>query len=160
MKKYDGLYIFAGSARDEVLDKMVEGAISEITHHSGNILSTNVLGKKTFARPMKKRDNGVYVKIRFEIDPAAIEKLTKRYKLIEDVFRVQFLAVDERMESLLAQQADDAADREARRIEAAAAATAEAVAQRAESAEAAAQQAESAKAVAHQAERSEVAEEQ
>jgi small subunit ribosomal protein S6 len=124
MKKYDGLYIFAGSARDEVLDKMVEAAIAEITNHSGNILSTEVLGKKTFARPMKKRDNGVYVKIRFEIDPAAIEKLTKRYKLIEDVFRVQFLAVDERLETVLAEQADAAVAREVARTEAAAAATA------------------------------------
>jgi ribosomal protein S6 len=126
MRKYDGLYIFAGSARDEVLDKMVEAASAEIINQSGKILSTEMLGKKTFARPMKKRDNGVYVKIRFEIDPAAIEKLIKRYKLVEDVFRVQFLVVDERLESVLAQQADDAAAREAARIEAAAAATAEA----------------------------------
>ena len=63
MKKYDGLYIFAGSARDEVLDKVVESASAEITNLSGRILSTEVLGKKTFARPMKKRDNGVFVKI-------------------------------------------------------------------------------------------------
>ena len=124
MKKYDGLYIFAGSARDEVLDKMIEAASAEIGNHSGNILSTEMLGKKTFARPMKKRDNGVYVKIRFEIDPAAIEKLTKRYKLIEDVFRVQFLAVDERLETVLAEQADAAVAREVARTEAAAAATA------------------------------------
>ena len=139
MRKYDGLYIFAGSARDEVLDKMIEGATAEITHHSGNILSTEVLGKKTFARPMKKRDNGVYVKIRFEIDPVAIDKLTKRYKLIEDVFRVQLLAVDERLEAVLAQQADDAVAREVARAEAAAAATAEA-AEKAKSAEVAEEQ--------------------
>lgn len=135
MRKYDGLYIFAGSARDEVLDKMIDSASAEITHLSGNILSTEVLGKKTFARPMKKRDNGVYVRIRFEIDPAAIAKLTKRYKLIEDVFRVQFLAVDEQLESVLAQQTADAVAREAARAEAAAAAAAEEAAEQSESAE-------------------------
>ncbi len=78
---------------------------------------------------MKKRDNGVYVKIRFEIDPTEIEKLTKRYKLTEDVFRVQFLVVDERLEEVLAKQADDIAAREVARVEAAAAAEAAKAAQ-------------------------------
>ena len=120
MRKYDGLYIFAGSARDEVLDKMVEAATAEIIHHSGNILSTEMLGKKTFARPMKKRDNGVFVKIRFELDPASVKDLVKRYKLVDEVFRVQILAVDERREAVIKQQVVDAKVRE----EAKAAATA------------------------------------
>ena len=132
MKKYDGLYIFAGSARDEVLDKVIESASAEITNLSGRILSTEVLGKKTFARPMKKRDNGVFVKIRFEIAPTSIAALTRRYKLVDGVFRVQILAVDERLESLLLQQAEDAKVREATKAAAAAEAEAIANAERAE----------------------------
>ena len=89
MKKYDGLYIFAGSAKDDVLDKQIDKVRGEITRLSGNVLSTDMLGKKTFARPMHKRDNGVFVKIRFELDPAQIPTLTGRYHLSEDVFRVQ-----------------------------------------------------------------------
>jgi len=107
MKKYDGLYIFAGSARDEVLDKMIEAATAEITNLSGNILSTEMLGKKTFARVMKKRDNGFFVKIRFELDPLSIATLVKRYKLVDEVFRVQILAVDDRLEAALLQQTAD-----------------------------------------------------
>ena len=106
MKKYDGLYIFAGSARDEALDKIIETATAEITHLSGNILSTEMLGKKTFARPMKKRDNGVFVKIRFELDPASVKTLAKRYKLMDEVFRVQILVVDDRLEAVLVEQAE------------------------------------------------------
>ncbi|MDD2600021.1 MAG: 30S ribosomal protein S6 [Kiritimatiellae bacterium] len=120
MKKYDGLYIFAGSARDEVLDKAIESATAEITNLSGKILSTEVLGKKTFARPMKKRDNGVFVKIRFELAPTSIAALTRRYKLVDEVFRVQILAVDERLEAMLVQQAEDAKVREAAKAAAAA----------------------------------------
>ena len=106
MKKYDGLYIFAGSAKEEILDKQIEKARGEITRLSGNVLSTEVVGKKTFARPMHKRDNGVYVKVRFELDPAQIAALKARYRLIEEVFRVQILAVDDRRESVLTKQAE------------------------------------------------------
>ena len=104
MNKYDGLYIFAGSAKDDVLDKQIDKARGEITRLSGRVLNTEVLGKKTFARPMRKRDSGVYVKIRFELDPAHVAALIGRYHLVEDVFRVQILSVDGRREEVLAKQ--------------------------------------------------------
>ncbi len=126
MRKYDGLFIFAGTARDEVLDKVVEAVSAEITNLSGTILSTEMLGKKTFARPMQKRDNGFYVKIRFEVAPEAIEKMKKRYKLMDDVFRVQILAVDEQLENRLAEQTREIAARAAARAEAEEAAAAQA----------------------------------
>lgn len=119
MKKYDGLYIFAGTAKEDVLDKQIDKARGEITRLSGNVLTTEVLGKKTFARPMHKRDNGVYVKIRFELDPAQVTTLVGRYHLIEDIFRVQILAVDERCEAVLAKQAEEQKAREAARAAAA-----------------------------------------
>jgi len=119
MNKYDGLYIFAGSAKDDVLDKQIDKARSEIARLSGNVLNTEVLGKKTFARPMHKRDNGVYVKIRFELDPLQVSTLVGRYHLVEDIFRVQILAVDERREAILVKQAQEMKVREAARAAAA-----------------------------------------
>ncbi|MEI7899648.1 MAG: 30S ribosomal protein S6 [bacterium] len=115
MNKYDGLYIFAGSAKDDVLDKQIDKARGEITRLSGNVLSTDVLGKKSFARPMHKRDSGVYVKIRFELDPAQVSTLVDRYRLVEDIFRVQILVIDERREAILVKQAAVHKAREAAR---------------------------------------------
>ena len=126
MKKYDGLYIFAGQAKDDVLEGQINKALAEITRLEGNVLSQEVLGKRTFARPMHKRDNGVYVQVRFELDPAKVSELTNRYRLVEEVFRVQFLAVDERREALLAAQREAAAKRAAVKAQKEAAEAAEA----------------------------------
>lgn len=128
MKTYIGLYIFAGNAKDEVLDKLVEKATAEITALSGKIVSTETLGKKNFAHLMHKRDCGVYVRVRFEIDPAQIVTLTNRYRLMDEVFRVQFNVVDPRREARLAEQAKVRQVREAARAEAEAAKAAEAAA--------------------------------
>lgn len=119
MNKYEGLYIFAGSAKDDVLDKQIDKARGEITRLSGNVLSTDVLGKKSFARPMRKRDSGVYVKIRFELDPAQVSTLVSRYHLVEEIFRVQILVVDERREAVLVKQAEVQKTRDAARAAAA-----------------------------------------
>ena len=111
MKKYDGLYIFAGNAKDDVLENNFAKAIAEIERFGGKVESQDILGKRTFARPMQKRDSGVYALVRFELDPAKVKDLVNRYRLVEEVFRVQILAVDDRREAKLAAQREAAAKR-------------------------------------------------
>ena len=124
MKKYDALYIFVGIAKDEALEVNLEKALAEVTRLGGNVLEKVQLGKRVFSRPMKKRDSGVYVKVRLELDPAKVDELVKRYKLVEEVFRVQFLAVDDRHEAKIAQERAERAEIQAKKDAAAAAALA------------------------------------
>lgn len=125
-KNYEGLFIFAGNAKDEALDKIIERTTAEIEKHGGVIESTEVHGRRTFARPMDKRDNGVYVKIRFAMDPAQLVPLRARFKLGDDVFRVQIVLRNERVEAAKAKDADrrSAYKASVERAEAAAAAAA------------------------------------
>ena len=111
MKKYEGLYIFAGNAKDDVLEASLTKAVAEIERFGGKIEVQEILGKRTFARPMHKRENGVYAIVRFDIDPANVKELVNRYRLVEEVFRVQILAVDDRREAKLAAQREAAARR-------------------------------------------------
>lgn len=115
MKKYDALYIFVGVNRDEALQANLDRALSEVTRLGGELIGQAPLGKRAFARPMKKRESGVYVKVRFELDPSKLEELVNRYHLVEEVFRVQILAVDERREAKIAAERQDRAERQARR---------------------------------------------
>lgn len=115
MKKYDALYIFVGIAKDDALEACLEKALAEVEKRGGKVLEKVSLGRRAFSRPMKKRDSGVYVKVRFEIDPAQLEDLVKRYRLVEEVFRVQILAVDDRRESKIAQERAERAEEQAKR---------------------------------------------
>ena len=124
MKKYDALYIFVGIAKDDALEANLEKALAEVTRLGGNVLEKVQLGKRMFSRPMKKREAGVYVKVRLELDPAKVDELVKRYKLVEEVFRVQILAVDDRREAKIAQERAERAEIQAKKDAAAAAALA------------------------------------
>jgi ribosomal protein S6 len=124
MKKYDALYIFVGIAKDDALEANLDKALAEVERFGGNILEKVSLGRRSFSRPMKKRDSGVYVKVRLELDPANVDALVKRYKLVEEVFRVQILAVDERREAKIAEERAERAERLAKKEAAAAAALA------------------------------------
>ena len=70
MKQYDAHFIFVQSGRDEAWAKTIERMQGEITRIGGKVLSTEDLGKKTFARPQQKKESGTYLTIRFELDPA------------------------------------------------------------------------------------------
>ena len=129
MKKYDALYIFVGIAKEDAVNERLEKALAEVTRLGGNVLETVVIGapKEGFARPLKKHSTGIYVKVRIELDPSKVEELVNRYHLVEEVFRVQILAVDERREAKLAEERAARAERPARRDAAQAAAAATAV---------------------------------
>lgn len=120
MKTYDALYIFVGISKDDALEANLEKALAEVTRLGGNVVEKVSLGKRVFSRPMKKRESGVYVKVRFELDPAKVDELVNRYHLVEEVFRVQILAVDARREAKIAQERADRAERQAKKEAAAA----------------------------------------
>ena len=124
MKKYDALYIFVGTLRDDAVESSLEKALAEVTRLGGNVLEKVSLGKRSFSRPIRKRESGVYVKVRFELDPQKVDELVNRYHLVEEVFRVQILAVDDRREVKLAQERAERAEIQARKDAAAAAALA------------------------------------
>ena len=124
MKTYDALYIFVGIAKDDVLEANLEKALAEVTRLGGNVVAKETLGRRPFARPMKKRENGVYVKVRFELDPLKVDELVNRYHLVEEVFRVQILAVDARRETKIAAERQARAERIAKKEAAQAAALA------------------------------------
>ena len=124
MKKYDALYIFVGTLRDDAVEASLEKALAEVTRLGGNVLEKVSLGKRAFSRPIRKRESGVYVKVRFELDPQKVDELVNRYHLVEEVFRVQILAVNDRREVRIAQERTERAEIQARKDAAAAAALA------------------------------------
>lgn len=124
MKTYDALYIFVGISKEDVLNANLEKALAEVERVGGKIVSTDSLGKRAFSRPMSKKESGVYVKVRMELDPSKVRELLGRYRLVEEVFRVQILAVDERREAKIVAERTARAERIAKK-EAAAAPAAE-----------------------------------
>ena len=94
-KTYEGLFIFPESFKDDAVDAAVERVKAEIEKQKGSIREVTKLGKRGFARPLKKQLSGSYVRLVFEIEPDKIVSLRARYRLMEDVFRVQIVRVEE-----------------------------------------------------------------
>lgn len=92
---YEAMFIFPESLKEDQLDGVVNHARGEIEKLGGRIENTTRLGKRAFARRMNKQQGGHYVVIGFRLAGDQITALQERYKLAEEVFRVQIHCADE-----------------------------------------------------------------
>lgn len=95
VKTYEGNIIFPSSMMDEQLNQSVEKVKNEIVKLKGAVTQVIPLGRRTFARRMKKQDNGQYICMRFEIPPSNMDALRMRLKLNEDIFRIQIVDAED-----------------------------------------------------------------
>ena len=92
---YEGLFIFPETLDEEGLDHAVEEVKMELEKLGGSLESTTRMGKKNFARPLKKQKAGYYVMLMFKLDGRKIDDFKRRLKLATNVFRAQFVRVEE-----------------------------------------------------------------
>lgn len=92
MKNYEALFILSNSISDEQLDGKIEQISSEIIKLGGNVQAATRMGRITFARPLAKKEAGIYVRILFLLEPAKVAALQERYRHNENLIRLQIVA--------------------------------------------------------------------
>ena len=92
---YEGLFIFPETLDEEQLDQAIDAVKVEVEKLGGSFENATRLGKRSFARPMKKKKAGIYAIIMFRFDGSQIAALKRRLKLSTNVFRAQFMKKDE-----------------------------------------------------------------
>ncbi len=113
MNTYEGLFIFADTLKDDELKEVQDRALAEIERQGGKVLGAKKLGRRTFARPMSKKEAGIYVRAVFELEADKVTPLLARYKLSEEVFRIQITRGDEKSLGLVTPEPEEAAEAEA-----------------------------------------------
>lgn len=92
---YEGLFIFPEVLDEEQLDQAFEAVKDELEKLGGSLESSTRLGKRSFARPLRKKKGGFYAIVMFRLDGEQIGAFKKRLKLATNVFRAQFIKKDE-----------------------------------------------------------------
>jgi ribosomal protein S6 len=109
LKPYEALFILAETIRDENVEDFAAKTRAEIERLGGVIEQTLPMGRRPFALPLHKREGGVYLRIDFQMDPVKVNTLQGRFKLNENIFRMQFVCVDtERRQAAMAKPAAEA----------------------------------------------------
>lgn len=94
MREYEALLILPARLDDEAVKKTMQTVSDEIAKLGGSVDGYDVIGKKVFARMLKKQNAGTYVKMKFELAADAVATLLSRLKFNADVFRIQITQFD------------------------------------------------------------------
>lgn len=92
---YEGLFIFPETLDEETLDLAIVRVKEELERLDGSLESTTRMGKKNFARPLKKQRAGYYVVMMIRLEGTKLDAFKKRLTLATDVFRSQFVITEE-----------------------------------------------------------------
>ena len=92
---YEGMFIFPEMLDEDKLDLSIARVKEELEKLGGTLESATRLGKKNFARPMKKQKAGYYVVMMLRLEGTKLDAFKGRLKLATDVFRSQIVRAEE-----------------------------------------------------------------
>lgn len=95
LNKYEAMFIFPEIFKDEELEAAVDKVKGEIEKLGGVIESTIRLGRRPFAREIKKQSAGLYNVLQFTLPGSEVSNLRARLKFNEDIFRVEIYRAPE-----------------------------------------------------------------
>lgn len=104
-KIYETAFIVNAGLDDPQIDAVIEKVKEFIAKHGGSVLDINKWGRKRFAYPIRKKNNGFYVIAEFTGSGDIVAKLERHYQLDENVLRYLTILLDKRALKARAQKA-------------------------------------------------------
>ena len=91
VREYELAYIIQPELDESGILNLNERVVQVIGEHSGEMLSTEMWGRRTLAYPIKKHFEGHYVLQRFNMFPGGTTEVERFLRLNEDVLRYMML---------------------------------------------------------------------
>ncbi len=107
-KTYETTFIVNASLDDPQIDAVIEKAKDVIVKNGGEIVEIVKWGRKRFAYPIRKRNNGFYVVVIFQGTGEVVSRLERHYHLDENVLRFLVILLDKKALRARAQAAEKA----------------------------------------------------
>jgi small subunit ribosomal protein S6 len=95
-KIYETTFIVNAGLDDPQIDAIIEKVKEVITKHGGEIMELAKWGRKRFAYPIKKKNNGFYVLCEFTSPSDIVSKLERHFQLDENILRFLIIALDKK----------------------------------------------------------------
>jgi ribosomal protein S6 len=95
LNKYEAMLIFPETLKEESLDAALDKVCGEIEKAGGRVDNKTRLGRRAFARKLGRQTAGLYTVVGFALPGDKLRPLMARFKLNEEIFRIQIVAQPE-----------------------------------------------------------------
>lgn len=87
MNKYELLFIIDNSAADEVKEAIIAKMSQLVTDNGGSVEKVDKWGAKKLAYPINFKEDGYYVLMNFECEPALVAEMERQLRINDQVMR-------------------------------------------------------------------------
>lgn len=94
MRNYELIYIIHPDLDDSSVSEMMERINGWITDSDGEILETDIWGKRRLAYQINKQDEGQYIYQQIRIVPAFCAELEQNMRIQESLMRYSLIAIE------------------------------------------------------------------
>ena len=84
---YEATFIVNAGLDDPQIDAIIDKVQEVVTKNNGEIMELAKWGRKRFAYPIKKKNNGFYVVIEFKSSGDLVARLERHFLLEENIIR-------------------------------------------------------------------------
>ena len=93
MRKYETMYIIRPDLAEEKYPQVMEKYAALIQNNGGEIVKTDIWGRRRLAYEIAKLQEGYYVVVKFLADAAFPAELERNFRISDDIIR--YLVVNE-----------------------------------------------------------------
>ena len=87
MNKYELLFIIDNSAADEAKEAIIAKMSQLVTDNGGSVEKVDKWGAKKLAYPINFKEDGYYVLMNFECEPALVAEMERQLRINDQVMR-------------------------------------------------------------------------
>ena len=95
MPKYELMYILSSAVSDNDVPTVSQEVDKFLTDNGAELLSSEMLGKKKLAYPIKKTRNGFYVLETFNLEGVKLQSLDNKLRSMEPIIRYLVVNVED-----------------------------------------------------------------
>lgn len=95
LNRYEAMVILPESLTEEEIESGLDALSEEIKGLGGTAGKAARMGRKPFARPLKKQTAGEYALLRFELAGEQVTPLLEKLKFHKPIFRIQVSRLEE-----------------------------------------------------------------
>ena len=96
-RKYEIGFVVNPEASEEDVKKIIDLIVGIIKKHDGNIENIDEWGRRKFAYPIEKHNEGIYIFINAEMAGTGFIEIERRFALSEKVMRFIVLRLDDKL---------------------------------------------------------------
>lgn len=94
MREYETIFVLDSSLDGDRVEGEIEKVLKTISDNSGSVHEVQRWGRRRLAYPIRKKNDGIYTRVRFDGNNVVLSELDRKYQVNESMLRYMTVVID------------------------------------------------------------------